>query len=445
MIKGSQYINQGLHEAFGLELKKSQFKRGGLFLSLWGCLVGVVCSFIFYELKIRRCCNLYSLSFKSDCWYVIYTEWSNRTKHVLKLLDGCRSTVVFVGKCATDPGIKDLLEKLNEESVDTSGWNVVNAGGAGNVSYIEMFALYRYVVVGLIQDCISEGRVLAGTKSYIGLQLRMILALKYLDWSMDCDLPKTAFFGHTGVADTGALDYAIRSASGETTHYFHGISHGHNFWALSSHAYCVCKYDVETTKQLGGYKSASYLPHKMPAVCLGSRGWLLITNYAHPSSDIYQEYGIEAELSLLARAKEAFELSDSRRGQLFWQPHPAFKMLKKSDQDRLLKIAKKLDIRLSRNNKYQDYQFVLTTPSTVIIDLLKLGILPCLDDFYSTPQFHIATQYPEELKIKTSSQIVVVADKLADDDLVAVLFPKAWDVIGPGCNPSLEHLTKISQ
>ncbi|MFT5609536.1 MAG: hypothetical protein ACI9WC_000189 [Arenicella sp.] len=447
---GTEY-DSALQECLELELRKLYLQEDKTWLGrswqgivLWQALLLYIAGFWQYLWKMREPMEFAQSRPQVDLSlhktiYVIYTEWSNRTRHVLKLLDGEHCIVMMVGRLAVPSQIQELKRILSGVDVDHSNWQWVIAGHgceSATVSILDWYTIGRLTLKAL-RSMNQNSRLDVRDARYIaGVLLRMSLALRYVRWLTPMKKPQKCIFAHTGVADSGAVDYVMRSKGSRTVHYYHGLTHGYNFFAYSSSAVCLSKYCAETTRELGGYATAQYYPLPRPSLIIPkSNNWLLLSNYAHPANVGYQTRGIHNELQLLERVASAYKKIGFTNTHLFWKPHPTIQELPDEQKETIRSRARSLgivEIEELETSSLARFSMVITTPSTMLVDMLRAGVLPVLDKAFDLPEYHVGRCLDPMLCCDSDTAYFDVYQKITQLTLNEKLFDQAWDRIGPG-------------
>lgn len=259
--------------------------------------------------------------------------------------------------------------------------------------------------------------------------------------------PRTIVFGHTGVADSHLLERALQGGGAHTVHWVHGVSLGLNFVAGSSLGVFQCGSDARWHEVLGGYGATTSLPATAPTPATGGEGWLVLSNLVHPMNADYRRHGIAGEIALLEAVAAA--AGDARK---VWKPHPILGSLGLDVRDGIETRAAALGFerwpsaadlvdqaaiaRAADLGRVADFEVVVSTPSTVALDALRLGVLPILYGGADLDPASAVAQLP--LKADTGDDLKAAAGRLAADR--AALFKAAWTAIGPGRAPTLADL-----
>jgi hypothetical protein len=251
-------------------------------------------------------------------------------------------------------------------------------------------------------------------------------------------------FGHTGLADTSLLELGLQAAGVRTVHYVHGVSKGWDFTGVSSRAVFQCDSDARWHLALGGYGEATAFRAKPTEPRPEGQGWLLLSNRAHPMDPDYQASGLKAELALLESLAEAADLAGQPRAEVTWRPHPIFAALPAAQKSALLAACERLGLRFwdpsgAGLEAARDYQFVVVSPSTAAIDMLRLGKLPIIFGRAGNPSSAIA-QFP--CQAEDARSLAALASELADTARWRVRYGEAWEAVGPGRKPGWTDLIR---
>ncbi|MDO9337784.1 MAG: hypothetical protein Q7T61_15425 [Caulobacter sp.] len=252
--------------------------------------------------------------------------------------------------------------------------------------------------------------------------------------------PRTVVFGHTGVADSHLLERALQARGARTVHWVHGVSLGLNFVAGSDLGLFQCGSDARWHQALGGYGQAASLPAEPPAPAAGGEGWLVLSNLVHPMNAEFRRHGVAGEAALLEAVAAA-----AGAGRKVWKPHPILDSLDPSVRQAI--EARAAALGFSRwpaadgLARAAEFGVVVATPSTVALDVLKLGVLPVLfgggglDPASALAQLPLKADSAAGLTAAAACQIAARAD----------LFAAAWTAIAPGRAPTLAELAALAR
>lgn len=368
----------------------------------------------------------------SRWWLAVQGEWSNRTRHVLPeaIGENAPSTVLVLGRPTRHLSrvAEEWKSRLNAVSLPTlvRPWSLAS------------------VLLALPSSCwatVDAMRVAASApylpafRERIGMAYRTHMGLASVQWwRRQRQRPQRVIYGHTGNADTTLLELAQQASGQETVHVVHGVSSGLNFTGRSSAAIFACAHDMRWHKRLGGYGQCRYLPAPVPAGVSGGSGLFLLTNYAHPMNVECRISGTNAEQEVLrAVSSAAGQLGEA---ELSWRPHPALTALDPVEQQELRRAANHLGfhelpqeqdwLRAARNARW-----VVTTASTVVIQLLQAGVVPVvLIPAWLDPECALA-RHPLAIQ-----EIACLPEALSNLEQARFdrgeLLTTAWQAIGPG-------------
>jgi hypothetical protein len=116
---------------------------------------------------------------------------------------------------------------------------------------------------------------------------------------------------------------------------------------------------------------------------------LLMTNLAHPMNPRYAAHGLRDEMELIRQVASAFDAMDGHEGPLFWRPHPVIALLPGDEAAVLRAEAQRLGFQEVNDAKGVtriafESRWVVTSPSTIAVDLLGEGVLSIVFDIQGT-------------------------------------------------------------
>ncbi|MBX3479458.1 MAG: hypothetical protein KF842_03595 [Caulobacter sp.] len=257
--------------------------------------------------------------------------------------------------------------------------------------------------------------------------------------------PRTVIFGHTGVADSHLLERALQARGARTIHWVHGVSLGLNFVAGSDLGLFQCGADARWHQALGGYGLAAALPLPAPDQATGGEGWLLLSNLVHPMNPRFRRDGVAGEAALLEQVAAAAAIAGQTR--LVWKPHPILRTLPAEVRDAIEARAAALGFSRWPHQggdlaRAKDFQLVLSTPSTVAIDMLRLGGLPLIVGGEDLDPMSAIAQFP--LRAGTIEEIAAAARRLSDPAERSDLFAQAWAAVAPAAPPTLADILGLA-
>lgn len=352
-------------------------------------------------------------------------EWSNRTRHLLALVPADGSVPVVV------PG-RPRVALAEVARAWAAGWQ---GPAAALVRPLSGAALLR-ALPAIARTTIGGARLMMhahrapGTGAMVAIAYRVLAGAVHRQWWRAQASPaRLAVFAHTGVADTSALEQAMQADGARTVHLAHGVAGGHNFDGLSTLYIAAAAHDAGVMAEAGGYRAATCVPAVCPSPAAPQRAeWLLLTNFAHPTSDAYLARGIAAEIAMLHLAAAA--ATHAGVAPPVYRPHPARALLPAADRAAL--DAAVAATRLAAwpdalpYAAIADFATVLTTPSTVLLDLMRLGRLPVLLTAEPPDPRTLYAGYP--WRGGTPDAVAAQAAALAAS---ADAFAAAWAAIGP--------------
>jgi hypothetical protein len=245
-------------------------------------------------------------------------------------------------------------------------------------------ALPRILCEGLAEA--SNQTLRPAFREQVAIAFRVFLGAVSARWWVNSGVKAgTVIFGHTGTADTTVLEQAMQENGAQTVHAVHGLATGPNFVGISNLALFRCGYDARKYAQLNCYGActAQPAPRKMPS--RGAEGILLLTNLAHPMNPDFAAHGLEAELNLLRAVAGAARMLGHKAGLMLWKPHPVIAQLPEEVAVELRREALALGYQElphgpSLISAAESVRWVLTSPSTVCVDLLAEGVLTLVLD-----------------------------------------------------------------
>lgn len=367
--------------------------------------------------RLRREANVLP---PADVVAAVHGEWSNRTRHLLSLVPQDGSVPLIV---------------LGRPRVSLTEVAEAWQGRGGLVRPLSAAALRR--ALPDIARLAGEGaRVMArahrapGAAAMVAMAWRVFAGAVHRHWwAAQAARPELAVFGHTGVADTTLLELAMQARGTRTAHLAHGVAGGRNFDGLSSLYVAAAAHDARAMAADGGYRAAAVLPAARPAAGVPSRAeWLLLTNFAHPTSDAYLARGIAAEIDVLRLAAAAAR--EAGVAPPVYRPHPARALLPEEDRRALDAAVAELGLAAWPEalgyDAIADFATVLTTPSTVLLDLMRRGRLPVLLTPDAPDPRTLYAGYP--WRGATAAEVAAQARALGAD---AGALGQAWEAIGP--------------
>jgi hypothetical protein len=376
---------------------------------------------------------------KGKIWLAAHAEWSNRTRHVLKLASELPRPVplILLGRPKQPVSeIRSLLQRHLPE-----------------VDFDLLRPISFTAFVRALPELILESLKVAASSRHWGYTIRFGEAAAILYrlqlgcvekswWKRSGYAPEVVIYGHTGNADTSLLEREQQKRGTRTVHLLHGFSTGTAFAGISNLAIAKCRHDAEWHERHGGYADSIVLPASRPKPAPPKRRWALLTNYAHPMA-LPLEAGIRHEqqaLRIVARAAREMGLSAD---QVLYRPHPGLQSLREDLQATVAETAAVSglgrwpdDLSL---DALRELELVITTPSTVIQDALLAGTVPVLLDLAEADESSVYCDYP--LKARSEDELVAMLQDVQSNRTQA--FDRAWEAVGPGINPRISAIVGV--
>jgi hypothetical protein len=400
-------------------------------------LVAVLLRFSGGRAAILRQCDGQTL-------FAVHGEWSNRTRHLLSRLDGGMINpvaIIILGRLRIS--LAEVVFRWRKEIryplppvVIPQSWRAFFS--ALPSMFFELPSAYRQLrTMPLRPPLYAHG----------ALAFRVMLgSVQSHWWRANGVRESTIFLGHTGLGDTTRLERQMQYQGCETVHVVHGISTGPNFVGFSSKALFHCAADAEQYASLYHYGSCLAPVAPLPSWCRGKSGLLLFTNLAHPMNLGYLKRGIEDELRVLHLVAQISRQLGSATLPMRWKPHPALASLPASERTRVRERAFELGFEECQEQSSwlldaESVRWVITTPSTIAIDLLRAGCLPVLVNIQDTEGDGVSGYLP--LKIHNESQGVKALREADLKDSYRMLQEQAWRNIRPTHDSALDQLASF--
>lgn len=373
-----------------------------------------------------------------DLFLAVHAEWSNRTRHVLSALphSSLRTKVVLLGRPRkARSAVASLFARhMGHNRLDVLRPFSIVAAVKSLPSFLNQLNF------GL--DLVNCYRWNLTFRDLLGVTYRLALGAAQASWWQSSRLsPKVVVFGQTGLADLSMLESAMQASGTTTIHAFHGITAGINFTGSSDIAVTRCEYDARWHMGLGGYGRCVAYAEAIPTLQPSGSGVLLMSNLAHPMNKRFQQHQLADEkvlLEFVARCARAF----NPNCQLRWHPHPVYRSLTKDHQEELDLLARRLGyMGLEHDETFIDAarraQFVFSSRSTVLIELLAVGVVPILVDLqFSAPS--VLDVYPCTINSENTANQVLT--KMFVDSERSLFLKHAWQEIGPAAKLSRDQL-----
>lgn len=396
-----------------------------------GCIIAVV-----YILRQRCGAKQGKLSHDTTRFAAIHAEWSTRTRHLLTAIDSAESSVgavILMGRMQRSPA----------QTVDL--WESKQGRGSRAASLPLILPMSPRACLAALSDLPALIREGGRSSQYMPLPLplreqiaitfRVVLGAVAARWWQEIGAAESeVFFAITGTADTTLLERAIHQKGGRTVHVLHGQATGPNFVGISNLALFRSKYDAEAYSRIGCYCRCDVQPAPLPNTQRGKTGLLLLSNLAHPMNPDFRRQPLQDEFALLTCAANAARQLGLAACPLMWKPHPVIAELPKEMQAKLRTAARKegfieLPSDTDPVSAAAACRWVLTSPSTVAIDLLQAGYLSVVLDPQGSVLDTALTGLPQSPV--EPEPLVELLEKLNGHDAYASAFADAFDVIGP--------------
>lgn len=256
-----------------------------------------------------------------------------------------------------------------------------------------------------------------------------------------------ALFGHTGNADTSALEIAMQSGGTRTAHVVHGTNIGWPFAGLSDLAIFPSGADARLGASLPAYGRCIALPLSRPPVSAGDGNWALLTSYTHLQHPSFKEHGAGLDIQLVDYVRAAAELLDHDPASIFWRPHPQINLVDPTEKERLENAV--ADAGFTRwpedwpYSRLGAFSAAITSPSTVLTDALRHGQPAIIVNL--SPLQRDLLYHAHPLLVRDQAGLVSALGQVLDPASRSAVFERAWNAIGPGGNYEIrEILTALS-
>jgi hypothetical protein len=267
-------------------------------------------------------------------------------------------------------------------------------------------------------------------------------------WAAQAARPEVVVYGHNGLADTVLLDQAQQQTGARTVHWMHGVSAGRIYVGVSSLCVFQCGHDARWHDDLGAYRRNISFAAPRPAFRMGSTGWVVMTNFTHPGYTFYPSVGPAHELELMTLVADAAARSGVSADQVVWKPHPVFYLVEPETRRRVTEALASYGFRLWPQNdrdfaRCADFETIITTPSGVALDVLKLGRLPVMAAFHPTDPDHMLARFTLRAGAVDSllEQIALARDPLR----APAIFDATWNAIDPGRTPDFDEIVQAAR
>lgn len=295
-------------------------------------------------------------------------------------------------------------------------------------------------------NCIHRCQAVPPWRELVAMNFRMLMGQCYAEWWRSARPgPKLAVFSHSGLADSTALERAQQEAGTRTAHLVHGISEGWNFTAASNVGIFKCGFDADWHSTLPCYGTTMSIPQPRPDLNTGGNGWVICTNYIHPMNPHFRRHGPEQELRILELVAEVASLVKNKPKRITWKPHPVFSTVQPTIQDTVLeRVAFHGFERWGPQEDKEglgSYRLILSTPSTLALDALRLGKLPIVISGGDLRPDNVVGAFP--LSGLAPAELKGRIERFENLALLEEDFIKTWSRVSPGAAFSQEWLEAL--
>jgi|25_taG_2_1085351.scaffolds.fasta_scaffold00480_11 hypothetical protein len=366
----------------------------------------------------------------------VHAEWSTRTRHLLNAFDTSDppfDALILLGRlhCSPDQALELWKARCNSTRISTVPIVVPMSPKA---CFTALFDLPRLLKEGLASASFMP--CAPPLRAQVAVAFRVFIGAVAARWWQEHRFQAIpdVYLAITGTADTSSLELAVQKDGGRTVHVLHGQATGPNFTGVSTLALFRSYHDAKAYTHLGCYGCCDMQPRHQPEVHRGAKGVLLFSNLAHPMNPGYRRRFLTDELELLACVGGAARRLGALAQPLLWKPHPVIEQLPKPLRSTLRRAAQRegfTEISSSEDALYIAAQcrWVLTSPSTVALDLLQSGQLSIVLD----PQNSVLDSALSGLPQAPHTPIALAEflETLDNDDSYIMTYDEAFSLIGP--------------
>jgi hypothetical protein len=378
----------------------------------------------------------------ADTVLAVHGEWSNRTRHVLRLGTGREAQVVLVlGRPRCE--LRQLAQM----------WSV-NAGLVRPV-LLRPFSVGSAVrsLPRSVKLCLAGARLVTGQaykppfSAQVAMTYRCLLGGASAAWWQASGIrSRVSVYGHTGLADTTLLEAAQQASGVTTVHAVHGVSAGLNFVGRSNLAVFRCAHDATWHRALGGYGDCRAWPTVRPGAVRGGKGILFLSNLLHPMNPWFRAFGASDELHALAQVAAVADEIGVPRGEVVWKPHPVFNSFSPELRQRVLRRVGELGLRSWPDGaplgEAVDYAVVLSTRSTAALDVLSLGLIPVILESRAMAVSDAVSCFPYQAR--NPAEAVRAITMLDSERDLEAIHQDCWRRIGPAEALHPQHLFHLT-
>ena len=384
-----------------------------------------------------------------DAAYAFHAENSNRTKHLRDALarSEYRSPVLLVlGRPRTS--IKEALAAIDPEHTIADPIALRPASIPALVRAIPTIAaqIRQGIEAMATVPCRPPFSVL--TAMCFRMSLGQVCAQWWQSVAPMASL-KHVLFAHTGTAEASGLELALQRSDVHTVHVMHGSNTGWPFAGLSNTAFAQSKADAEMARSLPAYGRVMTMQSVRPPLALPPsdepQRWALLTSYSHLQHPAYRRGGSEADRLVIEWVAEAAAGRGVSPENVLWRPHPHIKSIDSAERDLLEQAASQAGFtRWPAELPYGSMalmDLVVTTPSTVMIDALRMGQPPIVLNVASLDEEGTYARYP--LLVEDRRMLEQAIDMIADATRKDGVYTQCWDAVGPGGPLKLDRVEML--
>lgn len=249
-------------------------------------------------------------------------------------------------------------------------------------------------------------------------------------------------FGHTGTADTSQLEQAMQDSGAVTVHAVHGVNNGWPFAGLSDVALFPSGADARLGASLPAYGRCLHQSLARPLVKTGNGDWALLTSYTHLLNLAYSTLGSRPDCVIVEWMQAAVNSHGQDPSRVFWRPHPQIALVPAAERERLeAAISAAGFTRWPDNLPYEalgDFSVVVSTPSTVLVDALRLGQPAIVAS--ATPLQRDLLYAAHPLLVEDGEGLATAIARVTNPASRAEAFSEAWRAVEPGDRLDLAQL-----
>lgn len=382
---------------------------------------------------------------KSPLVIGLHAEDSTRTRHLRGALERwlrageAPPPVLLLGRPSAS--VEDALAALDANG-DLAGLKVFRPLSFG--SFVRALGL----AISLLTQGASSTRTFTGALSFrdrVAISYRMVQGAVHYRWwqsAVGKREPGQAVLGHTGTADVTRLEMAMQHSGLTTAHAVHGANVGWSFAGISDVAQFNSAADARLGASLPAYTRCLHLPLDRPALSPGNGDWALLTSYTHPLQPGLSTDGAEPDCQVVEWVRAAAEAMGQDAARIFWRPHPQIANVPAHMRLRLEEaVAAAGFVRWPEELPYTalaQFTAVVTTPSTAMLDALRLGQPAIVAALLPLQRDLVYTAHP--LTVQGEAGLREALTMLTDERQRTALFERAWHAIEPGAALDLKSL-----